>query len=694
MNFLSRQICPRRLSAVAILLSAFQACACGPEFPNRYLDAGAERLLAVPEGCFAAEIARLQADGVIACKAVKVPGIDPRARVDEIDAAELKQALVASGVSDSRATGVFWRYEDERRKLAALLAEREKTKEVSVLLPGIAVPQGLPPEFEHYFAGAMAYHAGRIEEARAEWERVLALPSTERKWRSTWAAYMLGRSWVPKDHDDRDAARQASEAARRFVQVRELAGAGFADALGLAAESYGWEAKAALMARDYAAAINLYIAQRATGNDTAIDSLRLAAAEALIAEPEVHTSLAADNLSRRVITAYVLSQFRPGDYETDNRRFSEWAKTWALALQSAGIKNTPDADRLAWAAYEGGLFALAQTWLQVAPDSGPARWVRAKLALRAGRLAEGEQHLAEAAAAGDLTEVQRAQVWAELGRVRLTQGNYAGALDAWLAGGQWEDAAYIGERVMSLEELRGYVDAKCPDSTRPVGEGGKTMADDDNQRPWANPAETRAALRHLLARRLARAGTTEAAIAYFPEKLRTRTQAYGVDVRSGFDTTRPAAERATAFWRAAETVHEFGLDLLGTELEPDWAIWNGDFEGKSAGEARSQEVRLSAGIFATGPDEVDRVTEHRVPERRYHYRYRAAELAWWAASLLPNDSDETARILDTAGRWLKGRDPNEARRFYQALVIRCGNTKLGRAAAQQRWFPKTTRPEM
>ena len=74
------------------------------------------------------------------------------------------------------------------------------------------------------------------------------------------------------------------------------------------------------------------------------------------------------------------------------------------------------------------------------------------------------------------------------------------------------------------------------------------------------------------------------------------------------------------------------------------------------------------------------------PAKRFHYRYRAAELAWAAAYLMPNNSDETARILDTAGRWMAARDPQFAERFYQALVIRCGRTALGRAAAAKHWF--------
>ena len=62
--------------------------------------------------------------------------------------------------------------------------------------------------------------------------------------------------------------------------------------------------------------------------------------------------------------------------------------------------------------------------------------------------------------------------------------------------------------------------------------------------------------------------------------------------------------------------------------------------------------------------------------------------AWWAASLMPNDSEETAKVLDSAGRWLMARDSQVAEPCYQALVIRCGDTMLGREAARQRWFPK------
>lgn len=290
---------------------------------------------------------------------------------------------------------------------------------------------------------------------------------------------------------------------------------------------------------------------------------------------------------------------------------------------------------------------------------------------------DGAKLLAEAAHSNDLAAPQRVTAMAELAGVHLTMEDYAGALSAWLEAGIWHDAAYVAERVMSLEELTRYVDAlpalPLPEPALPES--------------WYEPHNSQVQLRHLLARRLARAGQVEQAEKYAPEKLRAAFHAYGADVQAGFDANRPASERAAAFWRAAQCLHRSGMEILGTEMEPDWAMMQGEYDWNSTAEVRKKQLYTAAG---PKPDELWRLEEHRVPEKRFHYRYRATELAWWAASLLPNDSDETAKILDTAGRWLAARDPQEARRFYQALVIRCPHTELGRAAEKQRWFPKKT----
>ena len=66
--------------------------------------------------------------------------------------------------------------------------------------------------------------------------------------------------------------------------------------------------------------------------------------------------------------------------------------------------------------------------------------------------------------------------------------------------------------------------------------------------------------------------------------------------------------------------------------------------------------------------------------------YVAADLAWRAAALLPDNEERTARILNTAGSWLKYKDDGAADRFYQAIERRCANTDIGREAIAKHWF--------
>ena len=55
---------------------------------------------------------------------------------------------------------------------------------------------------------------------------------------------------------------------------------------------------------------------------------------------------------------------------------------------------------------------------------------------------------------------------------------------------------------------------------------------------------------------------------------------------------------------------------------------------------------------------------------------------------MPDNDDETARMLCIAGSWIKARDSETADRFYKAMVRRCGKTDLGKEADKLRWFPK------
>jgi hypothetical protein len=664
----------RRLEAgglLALVLAA-PAFACGPDFAETYYDMSGAELLAAPEGFFAAEIARITREIPSRRKAVITADQNFGAANRLADQEELPRALAERGVSSPRARAIAAEYQRCRDRLEAAKQAGEAWSTVAEISPQL--PAGLPAEFAGYFRGAELWARGNVTAAQSEWRAVLERPLRERRYRSTWSAFMLGRAYLQQAEAIPAVPGALDKAVSHFRLVRAWVNEGLPDPLGLAVASLGWEARMEKQRGNVIAAIQLYLEQHAAGDPTALESLRRTAADFPQLGEEALSKLAHDPASRRVFTAYLVA--RGGSLFGDglsSESAEKFAQTWATTLQAAGVSSVPEADRLAWLAYEGGLFALAQEWAALAPDaSAETQWIRAKLALRGGDLRGGEKFLRAALAVPGLEEVHHDRLEAELGRVCLAQNDFAGTLTAWISGGHRQDAAFIAERVMTNAELICYVENNptlVPRELTMQREGFGSF------------------LRPLLARRLARAGQADVAARYFPDDTQKIFLGYVAAVKQGFDAHAAATERAAAFWRAAETVHEKGLELLGTELDPDWAYLDGEYQLTPSVDARQGTPRQVSDIFTPTPIEIARLQEQASPSKRFHYRYRAAELAWWAASLLPNESDETARILNEAGSWLKARDPIAANPFYQALVIRCGQTDLGRAAAERHWFP-------
>ncbi len=656
------------------------ATACGPDFPSSYLASSDAELLAAPEGNFAAEIARLAGELPVAHRAVVAADSSPAIHQQKVEYNQLVEALLQAGCEPAEAGMRALEFAEWRSSLPA---------------KPVPAPAGIPAEFILYAKGAAAWRTGDWTGAQAAWTALLALPEAERRHRTLWAAYMFGRA-AGNDvatASTRPPPEALAEAHRWFALVRELAAAGWPDPLGLAAESYGWEARAALDTGALTEAANLYLRHYATGDASASASLRLTTHRLL--EPTLDAGAVRDPLVRRLMLAYVVSRVGSTVWDDDPQPpFARWAESLATAIEQAGLGDVAEADRLAWLAYQAGRFELAERWAKLAPETAPlARWIRAKLALRAGRTAEGAALLGLAADDPQLAPALRAQADAELGRARLALGDFLGALAAWLRGGHWQDAAYVAERLLTTEELEAFIASHTP-PTGPAQPRENAPAF-GTSRPVAGwvPEDLGAALRHLLGRRLARAGRVEEAEPFLPENLRALARSYGADVRAGFDPERPAAERAAAFWRAAQTAREHGLELLGTELEPDWFIWGASFATEPAEALRRGTAQPAEGKFPPAELEFERLKEQPVPAKRFSYRYRAAELAGWAAALLPNDSEQAAEILDTAGRWLMQRDPEAANPFYQLLVLRCPHTELGRRAASRRWFPERSDAE-
>ncbi|HOX06822.1 MAG TPA: hypothetical protein PK280_10500 [Planctomycetota bacterium] len=700
-------LCAGAALAVAALPAALLAC--GPFFPNQLLVMGDRALLTAPAACFQDEMRRMKLPAAARFKAVVPEKANPWRQTIEADLAELGRALTSSKVAEKRRAQILAGY---RTLAEALRYEARQSETPWDQQPPerpdfkvLEVPAGLPGEFEDYIRGALLWRqGGRGAEPRATWEKLLARPAGEQRNRSVWAAFMIGRSLL----DEEGAGWE--KAIPWFEKTRALAAEGFADSLGLAAASWGWQARAELHRKRHGEAIRLYLEQLAAGDGTAVQSLQTAAGSVLDSGPEALKAAAADSAARAVVTAYLVSRGGPF-HRVDEKQ----ARAWLAAVEGAGKEAFTGADRLAAAAYQLGDMDGAGRWLERAPDDSPsANWLRAKLLMRAGKLDAAAGLLARASRGfpqderwedrlGGLTAGEepsgcfsaRELVRGELGVLQLARRHYSEALDCLARGGYSLDAGYVAERVLTLDELTGYVDANWPEPRQQAalpercefrhGGGGGL---------W---------LRWLLARRLVRAGRFDAARPYLPAELRPRLDELSGALGEGRDPKKPQAARAEALWRAARIMRRHGLDLLGTECEPDWAWAGGSYElepatrlraGQDGRWQRLREEMAAARINVGSRDELARLALNKVaPEERYHYRYRAANLAWEAAGMMPDDSDATARVLCEAGGWLQNRDPQAADRFYKALVRRCGRTELGREADRLRWFPKVLEPK-
>jgi len=674
-----------------VTLIGFSSCGaprvagCGPDFPNVYLANSIDELATLPALSFRREL-----DGIVG--APKSPTETPEERSIRLHAAErteIRDILLQRGLNPVE---------------AATVAEGYLRDDP---------PAELPTEFSLYARGARAWHANDIPGAVRAWRQLLELPPKYRHYRTVWAAYMIARAHCD---DQPDAAIDAAGLARN------AASEGFADVLELAADVVGWEARASLHRQDYARALRLYLQQYAMGDRSALVSIQWTLRRAFRGEDmnrEFETNrgshdespadeaalrtLADDPQLRAVVTAWFAARGGP-DTRWGRESEAQFGR-WIACLADLPHLPPEEAIRWSWAAYQNGQWKRAQKLVDQAPNDAPAaEWVRAMLLLRDGHTDAACKHLARAALAFStepslaeapqpngafapddcehqpLGDNPRTQLGGTRGVLALQRSRYIDALRLFMENRLWADAAYVAERVLTIEELEHVVGTEYPEH-------------------WYGPHEDHADegrdLRHLLARRLVRAKKFNDAYRYFPFSVARIYGQYIAAVSEGWNSTLADDARGQALWRAAKLLHEHGMDIEGTELDPDYAIWDGSYSWPGpirapfrSGEAGADSESTASGrpMFVLGTDERLRREASRVPKRRYHYRYHAAELARLAADLLPNDDDLTAEILNTGGRWIAATDPEVADPFYQSLVLRCPDTDLGQAAAAKHWF--------
>ena len=384
-----------RLLAAALVAGAATAWACGEYFPNRVLLRGDEALFAAPLAEFEIEIERIVPEGEPEFHVSHAAALD--VGIDEIDAALPEKSPLRAHVIQLRAAMASYAQSSEYRD-ARRLGQRA---DPSLRPKGLVVPQGLPVEFDRYLKGAVAYYEGDATRARQAWRAVLDLPEEERRHRTTWAAFMIGKTWIKSD---------PAQAVTWFRKVRALVRTGFQDPLGLAASSLGWEAAAEIERRDFVRAIELYLEQWNTGAKD-LQSLRMTADFVFQAGEDALRAAAASPEARRVLTAFVVSA-GGSKYSRPTPPEARLVRVWLDAVQSVQGDEMDGADRLGWMAYQAGDMKTARHWLGRAKEDSPVTlWLRAKLELRAGRTREAERLLTRV-----VHRFPRDEDWAEVSR--------------------------------------------------------------------------------------------------------------------------------------------------------------------------------------------------------------------------------------------------------------------------------------
>jgi tetratricopeptide (TPR) repeat protein len=408
---------------VAVLQNPDTMFACGPNFPNNLLDGGDAAVLVAPVTDFIAELQRMK---LVESRFQAVPLNEEdkqssfAAQTAAAELTDLTAALKKAKVPDDELERIRSAHQAAREKLSKFLADTEawadsrpwvydekgghrgKPTLPQPRFPSIDIPAGLPDEFADYLEGALGWHNPAVIGkgiACDAWQRLLDRPPQNRRFKSTWAAFMLGKACEEKEPE---------KAVEYFKQVRDLARHGFVDSVGLAAASLGLEARVYLKEKKNDRAIELYLEQLATGDPTAGPSLIWTAGEVLTKGPEVLRPLATNPRTQRVLTAFVISQRNPGwlDAEFPDSHLggrpgmkADVSRAWLNAVEAAGVKDVESAAKLALAAYQNNDMPLAWRWIKRAPSSPVAQWLQAKLLLHDGKTVQAAELLTSVARA-------------------------------------------------------------------------------------------------------------------------------------------------------------------------------------------------------------------------------------------------------------------------------------------------------
>ncbi|WP_309674151.1 hypothetical protein [Pseudomonas sp.] len=628
---------PCHLLCLSLSLPLGSALACGPDFPMRLLDNRGQSLAELPEGNFRFEISRL-GHAVAGLKNVTETAYN----MDAPDYAEQRDKAEQSGLTA------------EQQALVKQLRSLTDAHEVE------SQGASLPAELKLYLAGAVAFNAGDHGLAAEYFQKVLALPADQRALRSTWAAYSLGRALFAMSYEADAGPDLLAQSRKSFEQTRQLSIDGFSDPLELGVASLGEEARVARTAGDWNRAIELYATQNLQGSAVGYTSLKLLVADLAAMPDDQLAVLLKGKPVQQLVTASLISRlgWSFGDQPPNELKLIK-------LLQNSTRGSLDNADRLAAVNYQQGDYASAKAFLEHAGDGGLAWWLRAKLAVRDGDKNAAAAAYAKAAQAfpqneswgerrtpdWDFETLQpKCRVEGESAILALQRGDYLQAFDQLYRSKDiyWFDAATVAERVLTVDELKQYVDTQVP-APPPL-----TQQDRDNYVQLSVAAK----LRNVLGRRLLREERYDEAPAYFDNgDLQAKAKWYG-QLRHDAESKWWPTKRAFAYYYAATLARFDGMELLGYELSPDYATFGGNYSLESA------ELKVGP-LMAEGEVQRQQATVAK-PDERFHYRFVATALASKAADHLPQSSQAFASVLCKASSWNTSLQEQSA--FYRRYV--------------------------
>ena len=633
---------PRHLLCLSLSLPLGSALACGPDFPMRLLDNRGQTMAELPEGNFNFELSRL-GKTIAGLKSVTAATYNPNeSYAESTETVEQREKAEQVGLTS------------EQQALVKQLRGLTDARQVE------AQGASLPAEIRLYVAGAVAFATGEHQLAVAYFDKLLALPTDQRSLRSTWAAYSLGRAWFAISTEANNGLETLEKSREAFRQTRQLSIDGFSDPLELGVASLGEEARILRTTGDWAGAIELYEAQNLHGSAVGNTSLKQLMNElAELPEGEL-ARLLEHKPVQQLVTASLLSRqgWSFGDEPPNEKKL-------VRLLQNSTRGSLENADRLAAVNYQQGDYASAKAFLENAGDGGLAWWLRAKLALRDGDKNAAAAAYAKAAQAFPQTEdwgYRRTTDWAyetvqpkcrvegESAILALQRGEYLQAFVQLFRSNDvyWFDAAAVAERVLTVDELKQYVDETVP----------APAVLSQEERDSYVPLSVAAKLRNLLGRRLLREGHYEAAISYFDNPdLQHKARLYA-EQRLKADAAWWPTRRASALYNAAWTAREWGMDILGYEVAPDYAVFGGGFS--------LENTELKVGPLVSEAEVQRQKISEAQPDQRFHYRFVATALASRAADNLPHTSQAFAAVLCNAAGFNSSLEEQSA--LYQRYV--------------------------